>query len=43
MKEGDDRYIDMITAYEDIMKGDKAFTEDVRRAGLNLILKWINE
>jgi hypothetical protein len=43
MKEGDDRYIEMVTSYEDIMKGDKAFTEDARQTGLNIILNWVNE
>ena len=43
MKEKDDKYIEMITAYEDIMKGDAASTEDARQTGLNIILNWINE
>ena len=43
MKEGDDKHVDMVTAYDDIMKGDAAFTEDVRLAGLNAILRWVNE
>ena len=43
MKEGDDRYMDMFTAYEDIMKGDAAFPDDARQAGLNAILDWVNK
>ena len=43
MKEKDDKYIEMITAYGDIMKGDAASTEADRQAGLNIILNWVNE
>ena len=43
MKEKDDKYTEMITAYGDIMKGDAASTEADRQAGLNIILNWVNE
>ena len=43
MKEKDDKYLEMITSYGDIMRGDAAHTEDVRQAGLNIILNWVNE